>query len=83
MSDLNKTTEDKTDNNKEVKGITVQEKLSILSELVAWFQSPEFKLEDAFDKFKQSETLAEEIEKDLTKLKNDIQVVKKKFDAED
>jgi exonuclease VII small subunit len=83
MSDLNKTTEDKTNNNEAVKGATVQEKLSKLSELVAWFQSPEFKLEDAFDKFKQSETLAEEIEKDLTKLKNDIQVVKKKFDAED
>lgn len=73
MSELNKTT----------KGKTVQEKLNELSELVAWFQSPEFKLEDAFDKFKQSETLAEEIEKDLTKLKNDIQVVKKKFDTEE
>ena len=62
---------------------TVQEKLSELSELVAWFQSPAFTLEDALDKFKQSEVLAEEIEKDLTKLKNDIKVVKKKFDTED
>jgi exodeoxyribonuclease VII small subunit len=62
---------------------TVQEQLSELSELVAWFQSPAFKLEDAFDKFKQAEALAEEIEKDLTKLKNDIKVVKKKFDTED
>jgi len=72
-----------SDLNKEVKGKTVQDKLSELSELVAWFQSQAFKLEDAFDKFKQSEALAEEIEKDLTKLKNDIQVVKKKFDTED
>jgi len=62
---------------------TVQEQLSELSELVAWFQSPAFKLEDAFDKFKQAEALAEDIEKDLTKLKNDIKVVKKKFDTED
>jgi len=61
---------------------SVQEKLSQLSELVTWFQGPEFKLEAAFDKFKQAETLAEEIEKDLTKLKNDIKVVKKKFDSE-
>ena len=60
---------------------TVQGKLSDLSELVTWFQSPAFKLEDAVDKFKQAETLAEEIEKDLTKLKNDIMVVKKKFDT--
>jgi len=65
------------------KGKTVQDKLSELSELVAWFQSAAFKLEDAFDKFKQAEALAEEIEKDLTKLKNDIKVVKKKFDTED
>ncbi|MGY4893148.1 MAG: exodeoxyribonuclease VII small subunit [Candidatus Saccharimonadota bacterium] len=61
---------------------TVQQKLSELSELVAWFQSPGFKLEDAVTKFKTAEALAEEIEKDLTKLKNDITVVKKKFDSE-
>jgi exonuclease VII small subunit len=62
---------------------TVQQKLTELSELVAWFQSPAFTLEDAVTKFKNAETLAEEIEKDLTKLKNDIKVVKKKFDSED
>jgi exonuclease VII small subunit len=73
MSEQNKSAADKT----------VQDKLSELSELVAWFQSPAFKLEDALDKFKQSEVLAEEIEKDLTKLKNDIKVVKKKFDTEE
>ena len=61
----------------------VQEKLSELSELVAWFQSPAFKLEDAVTKFKQAEKLAEDIEKDLTKLKNDIKVVKKKFDGDE
>lgn len=62
---------------------SVQEKLSELSELVAWFQGSTFKLEDAFEKFKKAESLAEEIEKDLTKLKNDIKVVKKKFDTEE
>lgn len=61
---------------------TVQEKLAELSELVAWFQSPAFKLEDAVEKYKKAEKYAEEIEDDLTKLKNDIQVVKKKFDAQ-
>ena len=62
---------------------TVQQKLSELSELVAWFQSPAFVLEEAVTKFKAAETLAEEIEKDLTKLKNDIKVVKKRFDTEE
>lgn len=61
---------------------TVQEKMSQLSELVAWFQSSAFTLEDAVTKFKQAEALAEEIEKDLTKLKNDIKLVKKKFNEE-
>ena len=61
--------------------LTVQEKLTELSELVAWFQSGAFKLEEALDKFKAAETLADSIEKDLTKLKNDIKVVKKQFDS--
>jgi exonuclease VII small subunit len=62
---------------------TVQEKLTELSEMVGWFQGASFKLEEAVDKFKAAEKLAEDIEKDLTKLKNDIKVVKKKFDSED
>jgi exonuclease VII small subunit len=61
---------------------TVQEKLSELSEMVGWFQGASFRLEEAVDKFKAAEKLAEDIEKDLTKLKNDIKVVKKKFDSE-
>lgn len=61
---------------------SVQEKLTELSEMVAWFQGASFKLENAVDKFKAAEKLAEEIEKDLTKLKNDIKVVKMKFDSE-
>jgi exonuclease VII small subunit len=62
---------------------SVQEKLTDLSELVAWFQGASFKLEDALDKFKHAEALAEEIEADLMKLKNDIKVVKKRFDSEE
>ncbi len=61
---------------------SIQDKLSDLSELVAWFQSGEFKLEEALEKFKKSEKLAEEIETDLTKLKNEIKVVKRKFDTD-
>lgn len=61
---------------------TVQQKLTELSELVGWFQGASFKLEEAVDKFQLAEKLAEEIEKDLTKLKNEITVVKKRFDSE-
>jgi exonuclease VII small subunit len=50
--------------------------------LVGWFQSDEFSLEQAVEKFQQAEKLAEEIEHDLSKLKNDIEVVKQRFDVE-
>ena len=64
------------------KNKTVQEKMSALHELVQWFQSEDFSLEAAVDKFKTAETLAEEIEHDLQQLKNDITVVKQRFDRE-
>ncbi|HRN90328.1 MAG TPA: hypothetical protein PK265_00095 [Candidatus Saccharibacteria bacterium] len=62
---------------------TIQEKTAELTDLVAWFDSDEFTLEEALDKFKLAETLASDIEKDLLALKNDIQVVKQKFDSVD
>lgn len=61
---------------------SIQEKLSELTKLVAWFDSDDFTLETAIDTFKKAESLAETIEKDLLAIKNDIQVVKQKFDSE-
>jgi len=61
---------------------TIQEKTVELTKLVEWFDSNEFTLESALDKFKQAEKLAGEIEKDLLSLKNDIQIIKQKFDSE-
>lgn len=62
---------------------TVAEKIAQLDELVAWFDSEEFTLETALDKFSVAETLAREIEGDLAALKNDIEVVKARFDQVD
>lgn len=59
---------------------TIQEKMAKLSELVAWFDGDEFQIEAAMDKFKKAEALAVDIEDDLQHLKNDIEVVKAKFD---
>ena len=64
-----------TKNNK-----TIQEKIAELDTLVAWFDSDDFTLETALEKFKQAETLAKAIEDDLSSLKNEIEVVKQKFD---
>lgn len=64
------------------KNKSIQEKTIELTKLVDWFDSNEFALEVALDKFKQAEKLAGEIEKDLLSLKNDIQIIKQKFDSE-
>lgn len=61
---------------------SIQEKTDELTKLVAWFDSNEFTLESALDKFKKAEKLAENIEQDLLSLKNEINIVKQKFDIE-
>jgi exodeoxyribonuclease VII small subunit len=64
------------------KNKSIQEKTAELTNLVAWFDSSEFTLEAALDKFKQAEKLAAEIEQDLSSLKNEINIVKQRFDSE-
>ncbi len=61
---------------------SIQQKTSELTELVAWFDSDDFTLEQALDTFKKAEKLAQDIEKDLATLRNDIEVVKRSFDSE-
>lgn len=55
---------------------TVQDRLVQLSEMIAWFQSDEFSLEEAIEKYKEAEALAVSVEEDLTKLKNEITVIR-------
>lgn len=59
---------------------TINSKIAELDTLVGWFDSDEFELEEAIDKFKAAEKLAGEIEHDLASLKNEITVLKRKFD---
>ena len=59
---------------------TISEKTIQLNELVAWFDSDDFEIEAALDKFAAAEKLASEIEADLLAMKNNISIVKKKFD---
>lgn len=66
-----------------VKKHSIAEKTAQLDELVEWFDSDEFELERALDKFKEAEKLAAEIEEDLKGLKNEVNVIKKKFDETD
>ncbi len=61
---------------------SISDKTIELTKMVEWFDSDDFTLEAALDKFKQAEKLATDIEKDLLSLKNEIQIVKQKFDNE-
>lgn len=58
---------------------SIAEKTLQLNELVEWFNSDDFELEKALDKFAEAEKLERDIEADLVALKNNITVIKKKF----
>lgn len=59
---------------------TIAEKRAQLAELLAWFESEQFTVEAAIDKFEQAEALANDIEAELMEYKNKITVLKKRFD---
>lgn len=59
---------------------SIQTKTEKLTKLVSWFDGEDFDIEQALEKFKEAETLAGEIEADLTKLNNKVQILKKNFD---
>ena len=61
---------------------SIQQRMSELSEIVAWFQSADFRLEEATKRMKAAEVLAASIETDLLELKNDIQVISQRFDKD-
>jgi exodeoxyribonuclease VII small subunit len=62
------------------KKLSITEKTAKLDELVAWFDSEEFELEQSLEKFKEAEKLAADIENDLAEMKNEVNIIKKKFD---
>ena len=59
---------------------TLNAKMAELDTLVSWFDGDDCEIEEAIGKFKEAEKLASDIEKDLSALKNEITVLKKKFD---
>lgn len=61
---------------------TIKEQLQQLDELISWFESDDFTLEEAVEKFKAAEQLAEDIRRKLSSLKGDITVLGQKFDTE-
>ncbi|MBQ9018519.1 exodeoxyribonuclease VII small subunit [Candidatus Saccharibacteria bacterium] len=59
--------------------MTINEKIAELDKKVEWFYSDEFDLGAAVENYKEAVKLAQEIEKDLTELKNEIEVIDQDF----
>ena len=59
---------------------SISEKRQELEAMLAWFESEDFSVEEAVDKFTAAEKLASEIETELREHKNKITVLKKRFD---
>ena len=57
----------------------ISKKIEQLNEMVSWFEGDEFSLEQAVTRFEEAQKLANEIEGDLKDLKNEITVLKQKF----
>lgn len=57
------------------KTLTIEEKISKLEKLVAWFDGEEFVLEQAVTNYEEAQKLADEIQHDISTLKNTIEQV--------
>ena len=57
------------------KTLTIEEKISKLEKLVAWFDGEEFVLEQAVTNYEEAQKLADEIQHDIGTLKNTIEQV--------
>lgn len=54
---------------------TIEEKVRQLDEQVEWFYGDDFSLDQALKNYEQATKLANEIEHDLTELKNQVEVI--------
>ena len=54
---------------------TITEKLAQLDQAVEWFYGDDFSLDQALDKYQSAVELAKTVEKDLTELKNKVEVL--------
>lgn len=62
---------------------TISQKIERLNELILWFNSDEFSLDRATEVYRTAEELVQEIDKQLRAMKNDIVVLRERFDTKD
>jgi exonuclease VII small subunit len=58
---------------------TISQKIEELRQMAAWFESDDFDIEQAIERYQAAEKLAGEIEKDLDGLRNKVTILKEKF----
>lgn len=62
--------------------LSVQEQIDKLNTLMEWFERDDVDIEEALAKFEEADVLARDIEHRLSSLKNEITVLKERFDKE-
>lgn len=58
---------------------TINNKIEEFDQCVDWFYSDEFDLDEVEERYKKAIALAEDIQKDLSELKNNIEILEKDF----
>ena len=58
----------------------LQDKIAELGDMVAFFDTDDFDIEQALEKYKAAEKLSEEIREQMSEVKNEINVLKERFD---
>lgn len=61
---------------------TINNKIEEFDQCVDWFYSDEFDLDEVEERYKKAIALAEDIQKDLSELKNNIEILEKDFTKE-
>jgi exodeoxyribonuclease VII small subunit len=59
---------------------TIEEKMNELRTLAAWFESDEFSLSKAAERFEEAAKLARDIERSLSEMENTVTVLKESFE---
>lgn len=58
----------------------LQTQLAELDDILAWFDQADIDLDEALQKFERGTELADAIKSKLTKLENNIEIIKQRFD---
>lgn len=58
----------------------LQKEIGELNKIVEWFESTDFEVDEAIEKYKHAEELVKKINIDLKTLKNEVTVLKKNFE---